>query len=99
MKYYSYSNKMFTRRVKPIRIIGDPGNWNSAVCAVVFVLTRHIGLLYCTSARVFQKFGNRLQVLGAGRMACRRFHIEGPQILGVAVNNLVARRSGTCAVL
>ena len=34
--YYNYSNKLFTGRAKPIRIIGDPDNhladeWSSTV--------------------------------------------------------------------
>jgi len=37
MIQFNSSKKMFTRRAKPIRIIGDPDNqvldkWNSTVC-------------------------------------------------------------------
>jgi hypothetical protein len=94
---------MLTRRAKPIRITSVLIS-EVLLCVVVFELTRNTGILYCTSARVFQKFRSHLQILVARRVACRRFHIEGPQVLGVAVNILVARQSGaldmgTCAVL
>ena len=56
--------------------------------------TKLVGCFECGSIlyvyKFFQKFRRNLMILIARRVTCNKFHTEGPQILGVTVQNLVA---------
>ena len=57
----------------------------------------HVFQLLLRGAHIFKKFRSYRKILGPSKVTCSRFRAKDAQILGAAVQNLVAtatRRSG-----
>jgi hypothetical protein len=50
--------------------------------------------IYSRDEHIFQTSRSYLEILGARRVTCNKFHTQGPQILGATVKSLVA--TATC---
>jgi hypothetical protein len=51
-------------------------------------------MIYFKGAQIFKKSRSHVKIVGPKSVTRCKFHTEDPQILGVTVLNLVARRPG-----
>ena len=57
----------------------------------IYLKVEHI--FFCRGTQLYQKSTSYLETLIAIRVTVRKFYFEDPKILGVKVQNLVARAS------